>query len=471
MKAQKGLLIALLTVCTVIAILLALILWRGDLIFIIEGLNGKDGQNGANGLDGVNGLNGLDGKDGKSAYEIAVENGFVGTVNEWLLSLVVQGTVGEDGVGIESIRIDGNGHLLILLTNGRLIDAGNVSGGTESAPSVPDVTVPDIHFPAHLVMTKGTKFTLHVDQILLSRTEDMRVGFTYSGGGTVEEVENESFSITPAWRNDADATPHANETEILLLRLEMLVDGEWKQVADRAAVVTVVEKPQSFSAKGILIGDSRISDGTIVNALGYYSPKITLLGTRKTADGYCHEGRAGWSTSDYLTQAEKGSVKNAFYNPATQNFDFSYYMTEQGYTAPDFVVINLGANDNFSEQSAKNIDQMVASIRSYAEAQGREIKILVMTEYLSPASATGRTEAYLQGMRDKQYRYFDYLNEVFGEREDESVYLLPNYLCVNDGDHWRTVSEGTQDVIHLSMTGYYREADLLRAYLYRLFGA
>lgn len=468
MKAQKGLLIALLTVCTVIAVLLALILWRGDLIFIIEGLNGKDGQNGAN---GINGLDGLNGKDGKSAYEIAVENGFEGTVNEWLLSLVVQGTVGQDGVGIESIRIAENGHLLILLTNGRLIDAGDVSAGTESSPTVPDVTVPDIHFPSHLVMTKGTKFTVHVDQILLSRTADMRIGFTYSGNGTVEEVENESFSITPAWRNDADASPHANENEILLLRLEMKIDGEWKQVADRAAVVTVVEKTQSFSAKGILIGDSRISDGTIVNALSYYTPKITLLGARKTSDGYCHEGRAGWSTADYLTLAEKGSLKNAFYNPATQTFDFSYYMTEQGYTDLDFVVINLGANDNFSEQSAKNIDQMVASIRSYAEAQGREIKIFVMTEYLSPASATGRTEEYLQGMRDKQYRYFDYLNAVFGEREDESVYLLPNYLCVNDSDHWRTVSEGTQDVIHLSMTGYYREADLLRAYLYRLFGA
>ena len=469
MKAQKGLLIALLTVGIVIAILLGLIVARGDLIFIVEGLNGKNGQNGADGINGSDGLDGLNGKDGKSAYEIAVENGFEGTVNEWLLSLVVQGTVGQDGVGIESIRIAENGHLLILLTNGRLIDAGDLSSGTEPSPTVPNVTVPDIHFPTHLVMTKGTKFSIHADQILLSRTEDMRVGFTYSGNGTVEAVENESFAVTPAWRNDTDVTPHANETEILLFRLEMKIDGEWKQVADRAAIVTVVEKPQSFSAKGILIGDSRISDGTIVNALSYYTPKITLLGTRKTSEGYCHEGRAGWSSEDYLTQAEKGSVKNAFYNSATQTFDFSYYMTEQGYTELDFVVINLGANDNFSAQSAENIGKMVQSIRDYAEAQEREIKILVLTEYLSPTSATGRTEAYMQGLRDKQFGYFDELNEVFGEREDESVYLLPNYLCINGTDHWRTVTEGTQDVIHLSMTGYYREADLLRAYLYRLF--
>lgn len=469
MKAQKGLLIALLSVGIVIAALLAVIVAQGDLIFIVEGLNGKDGTNGLDGQNGLNGLDGLNGKDGKSAYEIAVENGFEGTVNEWLLSLVVQGSSGKDGVGIESIRIAENGHLIILLTNGRLIDAGDISADTESTPT-PDVTVPDMHFPSSLVMTKGTKFSIHVDQILLSRTDDTRVRFTYSGNGAIEEVENESISITPAWRNDADTSPHPSETEILLLRLEMKIDGEWKPVADRSAIVTVVEKPTSFPEVGLLIGDSRISDGTIVNALGYYTPKINLLGTRKTSDGYCHEGRAGWSTEDYLTQAEKGSVKNAFYNPATQTFDFAYYMTEQGYTAPDFVVINLGANDNFSQGSAENIGRMVQSIQSYAEGQGREIKILVMTEYLSPTSATGRTDAYMQGLRDKQFRYFDYLYDVFGEREDESVYLLPNFLCVNGGDHWRTVSEGTQDVIHLSMTGYYRETDVLRAYLYRLFG-
>lgn len=37
----------------------------------------------------------IQGKDGKSAYEIACENGFVGSEEEWLLSL--QGKPGEDG--------------------------------------------------------------------------------------------------------------------------------------------------------------------------------------------------------------------------------------------------------------------------------------------------------------------------------------------------------------------------------------
>ena len=39
--------------------------------------------------------NGQDGADGKSAYEVAVENGYTGTVQEWLLSL--KGQDGQDG--------------------------------------------------------------------------------------------------------------------------------------------------------------------------------------------------------------------------------------------------------------------------------------------------------------------------------------------------------------------------------------
>lgn len=45
---------------------------------------------------------GLPGKDGASAYEIALENGFVGTEEEWLASLKgkdgIDGTNGKDGV-------------------------------------------------------------------------------------------------------------------------------------------------------------------------------------------------------------------------------------------------------------------------------------------------------------------------------------------------------------------------------------
>ena len=59
----------------------------------VDGLPGKDGKSGADGLPGRDGINGT---DGKSAYIIAVEHGFTGTENEWLQSL--KGADGKDGI-------------------------------------------------------------------------------------------------------------------------------------------------------------------------------------------------------------------------------------------------------------------------------------------------------------------------------------------------------------------------------------
>ena len=66
----------------------------------------------------LNGTNGKDGIDGKSAYEIALEKGFQGTVEEWITSLKGQdGIDGKDGTnGIDGIN--GKSAYQIWLDNG-----------------------------------------------------------------------------------------------------------------------------------------------------------------------------------------------------------------------------------------------------------------------------------------------------------------------------------------------------------------
>lgn len=61
----------------------------------LKGADGKDGSDGVPGQDGIDGQDGINGVDGKSAYIIAVEHGFTGTETEWLASL--KGTDGKDG--------------------------------------------------------------------------------------------------------------------------------------------------------------------------------------------------------------------------------------------------------------------------------------------------------------------------------------------------------------------------------------
>ena len=69
---------------------------EADWLESLKGVDGKDGCDGRNGADGLPGRDGIDGTDGKSAYIIAVEHGFTGTENEWLQSL--KGADGKDGI-------------------------------------------------------------------------------------------------------------------------------------------------------------------------------------------------------------------------------------------------------------------------------------------------------------------------------------------------------------------------------------
>lgn len=78
---------------------------------------------------------------GFSAYEIAVQNGYEGTIEEWLLSLIgpegpqgekgntgAQGPTGPAGNGIRSVRLNPDYSLTINFTNGTSINLGNIRG-------------------------------------------------------------------------------------------------------------------------------------------------------------------------------------------------------------------------------------------------------------------------------------------------------------------------------------------------------
>ena len=86
-------------------------------------------------LESLKGKDGIDGTDGKSAYEIALDNGFEGTEQEWLESLKGKdgidgadgsdgepGQDGTDGRGIVNITYDAEDNLLVFhMTDGTTI--------------------------------------------------------------------------------------------------------------------------------------------------------------------------------------------------------------------------------------------------------------------------------------------------------------------------------------------------------------
>ena len=562
MKKQKGIWISLIIVGFLVTVMTGINLYLQGWIFSQEPpTDGKDG------VDGVN---------GKSAYELAVEDGFSGTLHEWLVSLAIQGKPGsdgkdgqngnngKDGVGIADVKVNESGNLILTLTDGTKLNAGHVGregfvsetvddqGFTEVYETVimnneasmlnlraePSTTssivttvttgeellrighnrttgwtrliwdgricyahekyfdlkykyegaIPELHLPNTMFLTVGEQTWFMTDAILADAAERFSLGFSYSGKGERIYDGNQAFAITPAWSKDATASPHANESETLTVTLQQRVDGEWRTILSRTVNVTVTEKKSDLSLTGVIIGDSRISDGTIVTRLANDMPNLTLLGTRSVkSSGICHEGRGAWSTANFLktdslTLPGATEVKNAFWNPSTSRFDFAYYMAENypGKTV-DFVVINLGANDGFSKGSVENLEAMTASIKDYAKKSGHEIVVIVMTEYLSPTTGFYLSQSSnldITNKRARQFRYFTYLDEAFGNRGDEGIYLLPNYLCIDGwNDRYRsqvTTSSGTQeaitDVIHLGWKGYVKEAAMIESYLFGIFG-
>lgn len=68
---------------------------------------------------------GTSGSAGKSAYEIAVDNGFVGTETEWLESL--KGESGKDGKSISTITKDDSNNIIVTFTDGSTQNIGKLS--------------------------------------------------------------------------------------------------------------------------------------------------------------------------------------------------------------------------------------------------------------------------------------------------------------------------------------------------------
>ncbi len=509
----------------------------------VDGQNGKDGQDGAPGQNGADGAQGAAGAPGKSAYEIAVEYGYKGSEQEWIAQF--SGKVGEGGIisafvddkyhlilvktdgshidagyvgtvvtpdGSEVLGEDEDGYLIVdewVRTTGNLnvrstpealADWSNVIKTLSAGVQIARVGIDpvggwskvvvdgkvyyasskylalqeilqgvDANVADSYTLTVGEQTWFYSDQLTGSIEPCMQVSYRFDGNGTCT-MTDQGFAITPSEAGNYTLTVTVGKSE----------GGTYHVAYQKTAQILAVEK-RSLTLTGIVIGDSRIGDGTLVQTLQTtFSSSLSLLGTRQSSAGTPHEGRGAWSTTHYLTSETAFDAPNAFYNAqnpqinpytgGTHYFDFGYYLAQNGYASPDFVVICLGANDVFSQESVQNVDVMIESIR---KATNGKTAVLVMTEYLSPASGYEMSTkgTNVAQKRAQQFAYFSMQEQILGGREDEGVYLVSSYAAINDTTHWQRNAEGKIiDSVHLGRQGYVAEARTIEAYLYRIFG-
>ncbi len=198
--------------------------------------------------------------------------------------------------------------------------------------------------------------------------------------------------------------------------------------------VRVDKLPQK---KYLFIGDSLTEAGHIQNFFKEQNKdSVTLYGTRGEGE-YLHEGRCGWGIHHYFG-AQHGERTNAFYNPETETFDFSYYMKKNpAFADVDAVNIFLGRNNGFSLSVMDRVDRLVSSVKAF----NPNITVTLMGAYNVAPDNTG-TGRFLQSADSFNYNAHVY-NKAFYERyeKSEDVLLIPAHLNLDNKYDYTLVEE------------------------------
>jgi lysophospholipase L1-like esterase len=330
-----------------------------------------------------------------------------------------------------------------------------------------------IVLPPSIPAVVGKEVNVYFDNVIIADNID---DFSLTVACNVGTHQNERWTCVPtvAGTNTLTLTAYRNGNPV---------------VSASTSIIAKADTTGNGVTKScIFIGDSTTDAGKYTQELltlfGYDVMDITLLGTRGVAPNL-HEGRAGWTAQHYTDLATFDGIDNPFYN---SGFDFSYYMTQQGYTGVDVVGIHLGINDLFSYTSDASFntelanvltrfDTMVNSIKTYNAATKVAILITI------PPSKT--EDAFGKNYGNGQTRWREKLNMVlFAEaliikykgREAESIYLVPinvnldtihnmaaETVAVNSRNNTQVVRQSNG--VHPANSGYFQMSDVIYYWL------
>lgn len=237
-----------------------------------------------------------------------------------------------------------------------------------------------------------------------------------------------------------------------------------------------------LSKKVLIIGDSLTFNAPMTkhlvdNLLSDDVMTVELVGTLGDAP-YKREGRSGWGAYTYTHEAshtnESGTTfTNAFWNPSTSSFDFSYYISNSGVSAPDYVFICLGTNDFGRTDVATNLQMMITSIHSYSA----NIRVGIWTP--PPRGLEGNGNLI---DRDGILKIVSDILTAFEGQEANRVYTVPVTLNVDpyydfpmesvnvSADNTEYQMLVTKDKVHPSAAGYAKMADMIYSYI-KYFGS
>lgn len=239
----------------------------------------------------------------------------------------------------------------------------------------------------------------------------------------------------------------------------------------------------------LVIGDSKVNGGRLSSELRKdltaNGATPNFIGTIK-ADVFniYHEGRSGWTSADYTKPTSKTNYPNAFWDGS--KFNFTYYMTQNGFTGVDYVFINLGTNDyassvnlgklDYINDFISNINTMILSIRQY----DANVPIVIgLAEGVCTYQWSSSNDNFLYNLNTRARLLNKAAIAEWDNRENEKLFVCPLYLSMDmendyvmidiplsDRDETHTTNKtrkSVTDTMHQSAVGYGKNADYMFA--------
>ena len=402
------------------------------------------------------------------------------------------------------LRANSNVHAIVITVNGTSYNVLNAPSANYTEPSYNEFNLSNVVYGYFVIdwskLTSGTAYnsigaelkqtyikpyveTPKYDEveILLPEVINVAIGHQISleyyniiKCSNVEEFEIVSNQATSVFQNLGDRLKieptSAGETTLKLSAYKNNV-----LITEKTTTINAVADTQP-QIKAIFIGDSMVDACIFIAELKHMlGTNLTLYGTRSStaedssgnSQTVLHEGRPGWSSSDYVNSASKNGISNPFYN---SGFDFSYYMTNNStFNDVTDVFVLLGANDGASTTYIANIQSICESIKTY----NSNIKIHVMLPIppIRSGYAWG-TRSYTNYMTFKGYM-FDKAKQLITAYDSTNGYTIvpinANLNCYYDFPQTEVAvnSRNPQlipvgnDNVHPSKYGYYRFADVV----------
>ncbi|MGN4434499.1 BppU family phage baseplate upper protein [Bacillus cereus group sp. MYBK69-2] len=301
----------------------------------------------------------------------------------------------------------------------------------------------------------GIEFNLYFDKIFqVNRPKDYYVTATSSGLTFI--VTDKYIRLTPT-AGQVSANPYT-------VKLQLLSADGTEISYEYFNLYVLADNTVATTDKAIFIGDS-LTDNSLqksyVDFVKEQLPNMSFYGTRPGVNGVNAEGRASWSTTTYMSSASYGGMTNAFFNPSTSTFDFSYYITNNpSFNDVTLVGLFLGQNDGYRDEAFTNLEAMIQSIHAYKS----NIKIYI---FMTNFEAADRSPDVFKTRLEKTQKYID----LFGNRENEFIYLVPQHVNLDsfyDYGHGQVQLSarntetvlGITDGVHPNLAGRAKEADV-----------